>query len=280
MLAKAYPTHGFRGSSNNKIIADIIDVFIIYGLTVTKELIIKMLNKTCYIENIEKYNIPIDNDILYICSNYSYYPYKFDCKPPISVLIKECSKGDNLEIIKKLKEYGGVYNTTCLIEACKNPKNGRVIKYLVNECGVQANNDCITAFQTAYHIDSLDIIIKGYNPKVNEQTKSNENKFTEINSNSLIQIQPRNINYDKNDIKLDFNLKTKIRKFFDYKKKTIKYLEIYEIILKYLIDNKLVIGNYFVLNNELANILKLEGCMLLHIDQIGNMISYFIEPID
>ena len=59
---------------------------------------------------IEKYNIPIDEDILYVCSNFSYYPYKFNIKPPISVLIKECSKQDNLETIKKLKELNEISN--------------------------------------------------------------------------------------------------------------------------------------------------------------------------
>ncbi len=280
LLAKVCASHGARGASNNRIIADIMDVFITYGLKVTKELIIKLLNKTCYINQIERFNIPIDQDILYVCSNFSYYPYKFDCKPPISVLIKECSKSDNLEIIKKLKEYGGIYNTTCLIEACKNPKNGRVIKFLVNECGVKANDDCVRAFQVAYHIDSLDIIIKGYNPKNDETAKSNENKFFEIDPGSLVQIQPRVIKLDKNDKNAEFTLKSKIKKFFDYKKKTIKYLEIYEIILKYLIGKKLVIGNYFVLNNELASILKLDGCMILHIDQVDNMITYFIDPVE
>ena len=52
------------------------------------------------------------------------------------ILIKECSKHDNLNTIKKLKEFGGIYTVECLEEACKVGKNGRVIKYLVTECGV------------------------------------------------------------------------------------------------------------------------------------------------
>ena len=64
------------GANQSKIIADVIDIFIMYGLKVTRELVIKLLNKTCYINNIEKYNIKIDEEILLISSNYSYYPYK------------------------------------------------------------------------------------------------------------------------------------------------------------------------------------------------------------
>lgn len=278
LLTKAYINRNNTGNSNN-LISEIMDIFIMFGLPVTKNLIIKLLNKTCCINKIEKYEIPIDEDILYICSNHSYYPYKFNIKPPISVLIKECSKGDNLDTIKKLKEYGGEYNVQCLIEACKNSRNGKVIKYLINDCGVKSNDLCVTTFQETYKIEALDFIIKGYDSNKNIDTKKT-NLPIDLESNSTVVIQPRDIEFDINDKSLDFKLKVKIKKFFDYKKKTIKYIEIYELLLKYLINNKLVIGNYFVLNNSIAGILKLEPCTIMHIDQIHNILTYFIDPVD
>ncbi len=51
-------------------------------------------------------------------------------------------------------------------------------------------------------------------------------------------------------------------------------------MLKYLITKKLVIGNYFIINDELASILKLESCFILHIDQVKNIITYFIDLAD
>ncbi len=276
LLSRVYVNHGNRGASNNQVIADIMDVFILFGLKVTKNIIIKLLNKTCYINNIEKYSVPIDDDILYICSNFSYYPYKFDIKPPISVLIKECSKQDNLETIKKLKEYGGDYNTQCLIEACKNPKNGKVIKYLVQDCGVKTNETCVKSFQEAYKIEALDYVIAGYDPNKNNESKKT-NQPINIDTESTLIIEPHNLNYNKNDNTLDFKLKAKIKKLFAYKKNTIKYLDIYEMMLKYLITKKLVIGNYFVINEELAGILKLESCSILHIDQLHNILTYLID---
>lgn len=278
LLNKAYVNN--RGSNGiNNTISEIIDIFIMYGLPVNKNLIIKLLNKTCSINKIEKYGIPIDEDILFVCANHSYYPYKFNIKPPISVLIKECSKSDNLETIKKLKEYGGEYNVQCLIEACKNSRNGKVIKYLINDCGVKPNDLCVTTFQDTYKIEALEFIIKGYDPNKNKEIKKT-NLPIDLDTNSTVIIQPREIEYDVNDKSLDFKLKVKIKKFFDYKKKTIKYIEIYELLLKYLINNKLVIGNYFVLNNSLAGILKLEPCTIMHIDQIHNILTYFIDPAD
>lgn len=275
ILTKAYIGNIGRISNNNNI-SDIIDIFIMYGLKVTKSLIIKLLNKTCHINKIEKYNIPIDEDILYECSNHSYYPYKFNIKPPISVLIKECSKPDNLETIKKLKEYGGEYNIQCLVEACKHTKNGKVIKYLINECNVKSNDLCITTFQETYKIEALDYIIKGFDSNKNNEIKKN-NTTIQLDKNSTVIIQPKEIKFDINDKSLDLKLKVKIKKFFDYKKKTIKYIEAYELLLKYLINNKLVIGNYFILNINLSSLLKLEPCTIMHIDQIHNILSYFID---
>lgn len=278
LLQRVYVSHGDKGASNNNIIAEIMDILIMFGLKVTKNIIIKLLNKTCKINGIEKYNIPIDDDILYICSNFSYYPYKFNIKPPISVLIKECSKNDNLETIKKLKEYGGDYNTQCLVEACKILKNGKVIKYLINDCGIKTNDTCVKTFQETYKIEALDSIITGYDPSKNTESKKSSQPI-ELDTNSTLVIEPKTIKYDKENNELEFKLNNKVKKFLDFKKKSIKYLEIYELMLKYLITKKLVIGSYFVINNELASLLKLESCSIIHIDQLHSIISYLIEPL-
>ncbi len=278
LLQRVYVSPGNKGADKNNIIAEIMDILIMFGLKVTKNIIIKLLNKTCYINEIEKYNVPIDEDILYICSNFSYYPYKFNIKPPISVLIKECSKHDNLDTIKKLKEYGGEYNIQCLIEACKNLKNGKVIKYLINDCGIKTNDTCVKTFQETYKIEALDSIIAGYDPNKNIEPKKTSQSI-ELDTNSTLVIEPKPVKYNKENNELEFKLNNKVKKFFDFKKKSIKYLEIYELMLKYLISKKLVIGSYFVINNDLASLLKLESCSIIHIDQLHSIISYLIDPL-
>ncbi len=275
LLKKVYANHSAMGANQSKIIADVIDIFIMYGLKVTRELVIKLLNKTCYVNNIEKYNIKIDEEILLISSNYSYYPYKYDIKPPKAVLIKECGKTNNIDNLKKLKENGGEFDSSCLAEACKNTRNGKVIKFLIQDCGVKSNDECMKVFSEAYHTEALDLVIKGY-----DSNKNNTNlkvKNYELDPTSTLVIEPRKITIDNS---IDYKLKNKIKKFFNYAKKSITYLELFEIMLKYLIEKKLVIGNYFVLNAELASILKLENCNILHIDQLKNIITYFIDPLN
>ncbi len=275
LTKRVYPNASSLGASNSRLIAEIMDIFIIYGIKVDKELVIKLLNKTCYINNIEKYDVVIDEEILQICSNYSYYPYKFNIKPPKSVLLKECSKTNNLETLKKLKESGGEYDVDCLIEACKNKNNGKSIKYLINDCGVKANDSCVKVFQECYHVEALDLVIKGYDPSKKEETKISKSVL--LDQDSTLIIEPRELCIDYN---ADYQLKSKIKKFLDYKKKSIKYLELYELMLKYLIAKKLVIGNYFVLNQNLADIIKLENANILHIDQLKHILTYFIDPVE
>jgi len=269
-----------EGASNSKQVAEIIDLLCDYGLVIDKSIVIKLLEKGCYVNNLEKHDIKVDNEILAKCANLSYYPYKFDIIPTSDILEKECTKHDNLNTIKKLKEFGGIYTTKCLEEACSIPKNGRVIKYLINDCGVKVTDTCLEKFQQAYRIDALDAIMtkyKSHNPIKNSTTDDNTNKYVEINEKSTMTVTPRNIKINIKDDLIEYELKNKIRKFFDYKKKTIKYNDLFEIFLKYLITNKLVIGKYFVLNIELSNLLKISHCVIMNTNQIHNILTYFID---
>lgn len=268
-----------EGCSNGKLIADIIDLLCEYGLVITKSIVSKLLDHGCYVNNLEKHGVSIDSELLAKCANHSYYPYKFEIKPNTDILIKECSKHDNLGTIKKLKEFGGEYTTECLEEACGVSKNGRVIKYLVNECGVKVSDKCLEKFQEAYKIEALDILMKKYkiqNPD-SSKTNQNESRTLELDINSIMTVTPRDIKINKEDNLIEYDVKGKIKKFFELKKKSIKYLDLYQMVLKYLISNKLVIGNYFVINDKLSNLLKINYCTIIHIDQLHNILTYFID---
>lgn len=270
LLSKIY----FRtnGAYNSKLIAEIVDIFVLYGFKITKEIIILMLRKGCYVNSIEKYPIQIDESILEICADLSYYPYEFQCIPPPSVVLKECGKENNLEMIKKLKEKGGKINVECLVKACGVKRNGKTIKYIINECNVKPNDKCLTTYQETYGLEALDLLMQNYSNK-NEECKNKINNF-ELDENSTVTIEPKKIVFDN---EIQYILKEKIKKFFSYDKKTIKYLELYEIFLKYLINKKLVIGNYFVVNDELHNLTKINQCSLINIDQINNILTCFID---
>ncbi len=260
------------GSCNNKQTAEIIDIFILYGFKITKELVIELLNKGCYVNNIQKHNIDIDNDILEKCAEINYYPYEFDCIPSNKVLMLECNKSNNLDRIKLFKEKGGILNKICLENACSVKKNGKVIKYLINDCGIKPDINCLNSFQEAHGIEALDILMKNYDSDIKKEIKI-ETKI-DIDPNSLVSIDKRDFEID---LEYNYNIRNKIRKLLDYKRKLITFKELEELFLKYLINNKLVIGHYFILNNELASIIKINQGTLMNVDEVKNIISYFIE---
>lgn len=260
------------GSYTAKQTAEIIDIFIMYGFEITKELVVKLLDRGCYVNNIEKHKIDIDSEIVLKCANLNYYPYDFACIPSTEILLVECSKPNNLDKIKLFKEKGGIYNKDCLIKACGVRKNGKVIKYLINDCNLKPDLDCIKSFQDNYGIEALDILIHNYS-KHNISEKKVERKI-EIDNSILVSIDKRDIEID---IEYSYNIRSKIKKLLSYKKNVITFQELEELFLKYLINQKLVIGNYFVVNNDLCSIIKINQSTLINIDEVKNIITYFIE---
>jgi hypothetical protein len=260
------------GSYNSKPTAEIIDIFILYGFEITKDFVLRLLDRGCYVNNIEKYKIDIDNELVLKMSNLNYYPYEFSCVPSIDILLIECSKPNNLDKIKLFKEKGGVYNKDCLIKACGVRKNGKVIKYLINDCNIKPDLDCIKSFQENYGIEALDILIHNYS-KTNTYDTKVERKI-EIEPSILVSIDKRDFDVD---LDYSYNIRSKIKKLLNYKKNVITFQELEELFLKYLINQKLVIGNYFVVNHDLCSIIKINQSTLLNIDEVKNIITYFIE---
>jgi hypothetical protein len=285
LISKSYIRENI-GASNNKLIAEIIDILIEYNLKVNNNLVKILLEKGCYINNLEKHGIIIDNDILEKCAEFSYYPYQFDFTPSNKIMIIECSKVGNLEKVKELKEKGGILDIECLKQACNLKKNGKVIKYLINQCKLKPNDECLSCFQEINYIEAFDTLLKSYcdnlltikNDKDDKDDKNIENNGNNLilNDSILTSITPKDIIINT---ELEYELKTKIKKLLNYKKKTIKYNELNKIMIKYLIDNKLIIGLYFIINEELSLIIKLIKGTIFHIDELQNMLPYFIDNI-
>ncbi|AYV79969.1 MAG: hypothetical protein Gaeavirus3_23 [Gaeavirus sp.] len=272
LISKVYISKG--PCSENRNIASVLDIFILYGLQVTRQLITTLITKGCLLNNIEKYPIIINNEILEACATHSYYPYSFACKPPISVMYIECKKEDNLIIIKNLKEKGGPIDTACLRCACSIRRNEKVLKYIIDECNIKPDKLCLEEFSRTYSIDGLLTIMNNY---TNIPTTSN-NKIQNliIDPDSTISIERHDIKTTKDK---HYILKTKIKRLLNHKPKTIEYIKLYELMLKYLIDKKLVIGNYFIINAELSSILKINECSIMNVSELDNLISYFIDEV-
>lgn len=248
-----------------------IDIIIEYGIEITKEIIIKLLNIKYMIKKIAKYNIEIDEDIVIKMCEINYYPYEFKIKPTEKILNIECSKKDNFEKIKEMKERGGKYNKNHLLIACSHPKNGKVIKFLIKECKLKPDREIITKFEDTYGIDGLRCLIDNYDNDTNKNIEIEEEPI-ELNTDVLIDIEPNKMIFEENK---NYEIKVSIKKFFNLKKKEYSLGDIHKIFLDYLIQNNLVISKYFVINRELENLIKIQFSRIIHIDNISNIITHF-----
>jgi len=265
-----------NGSYNKKEVATILDIFISHGLVITKEIILLLLDHGCYINNIEKYNIDIDEEIILKCIDKSYYPYEYKFIPTTKCIFAECTKNNNLEQIKILKEKGALFLPEHLDKACGIRKNGKVIKFLINECNVVPNDECIKSFEKIYNTDGLEILISKFKKETVKQNTNNENNYLQLNNDCLINIESK-MNLDNIDYSQEYDLKNKIRNLLKYKQKKISFSKLHELILNYFIENHLVIGNYVIIDNALSTITKLPNNGILYVDSLYNLCSYMID---
>lgn len=259
------------------ILSEIINMFILYGLLVDKNLILKLLDNKCQINSIEKYNIVIDEDIYLKCSELNFYPYELQIIPTDKILHAELAKFNNLDKIKKLKELGGKFDTCCLEKASCVANNLKVFKYLINELKIMPTDLCIKNYikqKITYDSQEFDILFDNYTNKKIKLSEPTQKVNLKLDIKSTLTIEPHKIIIDKI---YEYKLKNKIRKFFDYKYKIIKYDDLYELVLKYLLSKNLIIDSYFIINNDLSVLLKLNECSILHIDQLDNILTYFIS---
>jgi len=301
MLNKVY-IREIYGATNNKIISEIMDIFIDYSFTITKEIVILLLTKGCYISNIERTNFVIDIEILEKCSELNYYPYEFTCIPTKKIMLLECSR-NNLNTLTMLKEKGGIIDIDCLNSAVSLKRNGKIIKYIINNCNVKPNTETLRIFQEVNSIECLDLLVSNYKSGSGIGGGVGGGVGGCVNTNcldpsSLLSIEPI-INVSQigvgdggvgdggvgdggvgvggvgdggvgdggvGDGGGGGVIHNKIKKMLGYKKNKILPSELEKLLLKYIIDNKLVISNYFILNEEFANIIKMDKGVIMNID--------------
>ena len=174
-----------------------------------------------------------------------------------------------------MKNRGGNFDSKCLEIACRLKKNSKVIKFLILECNVAVTYECIKNFENAYFTEGISLLIEHFSNNNNNNNNGIINDDIQLNEKCLLTIQPKNVN-SLLDYNKEIKLKKKIVCFFNIKSNYIIYKDLYKIFLQYLIDNKLVIANYFIVNTELSQLFKINNYIILNINQIHNILTYFI----
>lgn len=145
---------------NGKLVADRIETLIAYGYKVTYENVLSAIEHKKYVNDIERFNIKLDEKYLEACSKAGYYPYESDVLPGVACLEKECLKSGNLTVIRQLfvKNPSLKPSKQCLINACTLKSNLQTLKFLVSKGGV-LDIECVNAFITQFGNSMLQYIM-------------------------------------------------------------------------------------------------------------------------
>lgn len=221
-----------KNNINKKQIADIVDLLVEYGYKITYDDIIFATINQIKLNNIEFYNIKLDEKFLEVCAEHNFYPYQLkNISPTIKCLEKACKKLGNLTAIKSMVNNGIKPNTECLRQACKYKNNLQTIKFLISH-GAKPDLKCLENISQVISNKSLSTVLEEYK-KVISRNNINGIDIDNINSNNKVNTITENeqLNTIDNDI-LTEDLKV------EYDNDLIS-------------DDKLVDKSNNVLNNEL-----------------------------
>lgn len=261
--------------TSEKYINIIVMLLVENGFKVDKTFIIELIKYRKCITNIEQFGIEMDQEILLECAKKSYYPesYKYTFKPNEEILIVECSKDVNYDKIYEFYTKGCKYTEKCLEAACLVKNNSKVINFLIKTCKIKPTELSIKNFETSYSIPALSQLIESYLPK-KEEKKPEPSYNCSLNTKSLITIEKQNKEFNN---ETEYTVKSKISKLLAMKSKTCNLKKLYDEMLKYFVLNNLVVGRYILIDETLANIIKINKGTIIDIDELNTMITYFVK---
>jgi len=279
-----------------------VDLLVKCGVIIDKKIIIFLISQHCKINNFANLNIPFDDEMYYECAKNDFYPYEYPYCPPENVLITECSRINcsihiqrskkSIDILnplirlRHLKSIGSTFTQACMNSACKVKNNIAVINFLITECNLFVTFENIKDMFTLSVDESEQQIVSIFNNlKMYSQKQPSHEKFGSIvnilneqnnvlNDDKLLHLQKKDIAIDKN---IEYKINSKIINLLKCNKNIMKYDDIYILLLKYFITNKLVIGNYIVIDGEIENIIHIGKSTILHIDQLDSIITHLIK---
>ena len=275
-----------KESSYNANLMDLLISFNI-GIEVNKELVINLLKRNQYINNISKYGIVINNEIMEIAAENDVFMYTTNDIPSEKYLSIMCSKAryykgekELLKELERLRQIGGIYTKKCMKSACLIGSHA-IINFLIDSCNLKLDDECVAPLCLYEETKIFAKIVKNYS-KTNldlEVSPPDNKKQIFINDELITRVNCREINGKKMEINENekYNIYNQIKELLNIKQEQITFQELYFTTLKFLINNKYVIGQYFFISGRLSKILKIDEGTICQIDDLKNVTQYFIK---
>jgi len=250
----------FNKLINNKDITYYLDIcvkiFLEHDYRITYEQLLILTSRKIKINNIDKYELKLDNRYLEICDKINFYPYPFgdikqedidlmsQCTPhskiksnivPKQICMKlACTYKNNLNVLETLTQLGGKIDLDCLQKTIELHTSNRQVSYVFEkfkETFLKEYKPIDTIeepMQTKRDIDIEIVPDKELNPDLDK----------ELNSNiEIISLIPKDFDIYKNIYEM---ITTNIKTILGITKKEINYLEFRKCIMNYINDNNCV----------------------------------------
>lgn len=151
-------------NKKNYTIQDCIKLLIRYGYKITKEDIIHSIEYNIEIPDITNLGIEFDEEIVSACilNDFTKYDDKVEMKLTSKHLAIRCRQGSNLSVIRKMVDSGVVPTIECLQEASTKRQYLQVIKYLVEDCGLNPDLTCVKNYCNNHGNSTLKYLIEKY----------------------------------------------------------------------------------------------------------------------
>lgn len=194
-------------------------------------------------------NTIINKELFKHCITQANYPFDFDISYIDDEIITNIIKhGNNEEILIKIKQKGFNFTTKhlrILLTYSGNEYNP-VYNYFINVLKIDFDESILTDVSEP---------TKGY-----IQSYLDDNNFENIYEMENITNKELNENclmkFDIGDINYDVKLNSKIKKIFGISETNVDDDTLYKNFVNYLLQNNLMIANYFVIDKQIAKILN------------------------
>lgn len=158
-----------------------IELFFQHGFVPTRDDIKLSIMNSIEINNIDRFEIDMDREMLELCRQYGFYPkYNFSCISAEMLQLQKACKIKDISVIKKLiKEHNLVPDSVCM-ENVSYYKENNILEYLVS-CGGKVTLRCINKRLSNYrHSAYVTTLIDHFEEENTRIIKEYEDRITEL----------------------------------------------------------------------------------------------------